>query len=273
MALGRTMSKTVAIVQSNYLPWRGYFDLMRRCQVFVLYDVVQYTRRDWRNRNIIKTRSGPHWLTVPVQNDCRDTTAIDEVKVADPRWAAKHIETLRHSYRRAAAYAEVSPWLFGLLESAADEPLLSGVNARLLREIAVRLGIQSTIVTCTDLLPRDTLLGLDRAARLIALCEAAGATRYLSGPAAKAYVDEAQFEARGIDLSWMSYDGYPAYPQLWGAFAPQVSIIDLLLNTGAAAASYFPPLPSGREESGRPAQQQNDADECRATISSAAPGK
>jgi hypothetical protein len=237
------MTKTVVITQSNYLPWRGYFDLMRRCDLFVLYDVVQFTRRDWRNRNIIKTRNGPLWLTVPVEHGPQATTAIDEVTVAEPRWAARHIETLRHNYRQAPAFAEVSPWLFDLLQSVSQATLLSSVNAQLLRAIASRLGITTEIVSCTEILPRGALLPLDRDARLLALCEAARATRYLSGPAAKAYLDVDGFEARGIEVAFMSYDGYPEYPQLWGGFAPKVSIVDLLLNTGAAAAAFTAPPP------------------------------
>ncbi len=236
------MAKTVAILQSNYIPWRGYFDIMRRCDLFIVSDTVQYTKRDWRNRNSIKTPKGKLWLTIPVHNTPRSTTRIDEVQVADPHWPARHIETLQYNYRKAAAYAEVSPWLFALMQSLAGEQLLSRINTRLLVGIAEHLGIVTPIVQSSDVFPRDTLNALDKNARPLALCRAVGASCYLSGPAAKAYLDEQLLGAHGIDVAWMSYKGYPAYPQLWGDFEPNVSIVDLLLNTGARARDYFPSL-------------------------------
>jgi hypothetical protein len=234
------MTKTVVILQSNYLPWRGYFDLMRRADLFVVLDVVQFTKNDWRNRNIIKTPSGPQWLTIPVRHSLGEATTIDRATVADTRWAAKHSKSLKQCYSRAAAYDETAPWLLGLIESLAEETQLSAINVRLLAAIAERLGIGTPIVQCTDLLSRDDIVGAEPSQRLVDLCRAAGATRYLSGPAAQAYLNVELFSAHGMAVDWMSYADYPAYPQLWGAFDPKVSIVDLLFNTGAAAATYFP---------------------------------
>jgi hypothetical protein len=243
------MSKTVAILQSNYLPWRGYFDLMSRCDLFIIGDVVQYTRRDWRNRNIIKTPSGPLWLTVPVKETPRSSTAIDEVRVAKPRWASDHIRTLTHTYRKARAYKSVSPWLFELLQTTAEqEELLSRINVRILRAIAERLGIATQILQSSDIIARDALIAIDKNARTLALCREVGATCYLSGPAAKVYLDVDSLNAHGIDVAWMSYDGYRHYPQLWGDFLPQVSIVDLLLNTGDEAAGYLVQTPAAKTE-------------------------
>ncbi len=236
------MSKTLAILQSNYLPWRGYFDLIRRSDAFILWDIVQYTARDWRNRNLIKTRDGPRWLTVPVRHSRDDATAIDEAVVSDSCWARKHVNALNHAYSRAACYAEEAQWLFALLEEVADEPLLSRINARLLTAIAKRLGIATPILPCTAFLPRAVLIGMERTDRIVAVCSAAGATRYVVGPAAKAYLDVSLFAAKGIEVVWMSYEGYPDYPQLHGPFEPKLSIVDLLLNTGASAGAYFPPF-------------------------------
>jgi hypothetical protein len=162
-----------------------------------------------------------------------------------------------------------------LLKSLATEPHLSRINARLLPEIAVRLGIAAPIIHCTELAPRDALLRLDRTARLIALCQAAGATRYLVGPAAKSYLDEELFRAHGIEVAWMSYEGYPDYPQLWGDFEPRVSIVDLLLNTGAAAASYFPPIAENGQRAADqgPVKVGHDSDDRRAMACGAAPSK
>ena len=106
------------IVQSNYLPWRGYFDLIRRADELILLDSVQYTRRDWRNRNIIKTPAGPQWITVPVEAKGQYYAAIDEVRVDDPGFAAKHVRAIELNYRKAAAFKETAPWLFDLLLEA-----------------------------------------------------------------------------------------------------------------------------------------------------------
>jgi len=265
------MAKTVAILQSNYLPWRGYFDLMRRCDLFILGDTVQYTKRDWRNRNIIKTPSGSLWLTIPVWHTPRATTAIDEVQVSDPGWASKHIDILRYNYRRAAAYEEASPWLFELLQSVAEETLLTRVNTRLLCGIALRLGITTDIVHSSQIIPRQKLDELNRNSRAVELCRAVGATCYLSGPAAKDYLDEPLFQDHGIDVAWMSYEGYPDYPQLWGSFEPKVSIVDLLLNMGQSASAYLLPVPDTGAQAAECGQvpRRND----RETVSASVPEK
>jgi hypothetical protein len=233
------VSKTVVIIQSNYLAWRGYFDLLQSADEVVLLDSVQYTRRDWRNRNQIKTPQGMTWLTVAVEVSGRYLQSIDETRIADAHWARKHIKAIEFAYRNAAAYREVAPWLFGLLQSVADEPLLSIVNEQLIRAICRRLAIPVRIQKCTELVNRATLNELEPTRRLIVLAKELGATRYLSGPAAKAYLSVDQFNAEGIDVDWMSYDGYPVYPQLWGPFEPRVSVVDLLLNLGAEAPLYL----------------------------------
>jgi hypothetical protein len=200
---------------------------------------VQYTRRDWRNRNQIKTPNGPAWITVPVEVKGRYFQAIDETRTAGPGWGEAHVATIRSAYARAAALPTVGPWLFEEIRAAAQEPMLSAVNERLLRGLCGRLGVTTPLRRCTDVLPRGELIAMDPTERLAALAGALGATRYLSGPAAKAYLDAAQFESRGIEVAWMSYEGYPDYPQLWGDFDPRLSVIDLLLNVGEEAPRYL----------------------------------
>ena len=231
--------RTIAIVQSNYLPWRGYFDLIRSVHELILFDSVQYTKRDWRNRNFIKTPRGPQWITVPVEVKGKYLQAIDETRIADTTWADTHIKTIEVNYRRAAGFADVGPWLFESIRAAAAEPLLTNVNERLLRAIAERLRLRARLRRCTDLIDRAEMARMDASTRLLALCRAAKAERYLSGPAARNYLDETIFAAAGIEVAWMDYSGYPAYPQLWGAFESRVSIIDLLLNVGDGAAAFL----------------------------------
>lgn len=238
MNAARDVANTVVITQSNYMPWRGYFHMIASARRLVLYDIVQFTRRDWRNRNIIKTANGPQWLTIPVKVKGRYLQTIDETEIADPRWAEHHIRALELAYRRAGAYADTAPWLFDRLRRAGEEILLSRVNEYLLREVTRFLGIGTEIIRCDAVLPRADLERMDRNLRLVELCRAVGATRYLSGPAARDYLDVALFERAGIAVDWMEYGGYPPYPQLGSEFMASVSIMDLLLNLGRGAAGY-----------------------------------
>ncbi len=239
MASPARRSHTVVITQSNYLPWRGYFDLLRSADEVILLDSVQYTRRDWRNRNRIKTAAGCVWLTVPVEVKGRYHQAIDETRVSDPVWADAHWRSIDLAYRRAPHYAEIGPWLQGLLASVAAEPMLSRLNEALLRAICARLGLAIPIRRCTDVLDRAALSAMGPSERLVRLADAVGATQYLSGPAAQPYLDVEMFAACGIAVQWMSYAGYAAYPQLWGEFEPQVSVIDLLFNAGPDSLTYL----------------------------------
>jgi hypothetical protein len=229
------MRRTAVVTQSNYLPWRGWFDMVRHADVLVLLDSVQYTRRDWRNRNRIKTAQGLQWLTVPVEVKGRYLQTVDETRIAGTGWAAEHLRAIIMAYRRAARFDAEFPWIERALTALADEQLLTTVNESLIRAIMARLAIDRPVLRDGALLPRETLLSLDRSERLAALAEAAGADRYLSGPAAKAYLDPVPFTRRGIELAWMDYEGYPAYPQVSGRFEPAVSVLDLILNTGDAA--------------------------------------
>ena len=238
--------KTVLITQSNYIPWKGYFGLIDSVDELVLLDSVQYTRRDWRNRNIIKTPSGPIWLTIPVNVKGRYHQAIDEVNVSDLAWADKHVRTLQSSYKRAGSYDAVSPWLFeSIIAVAKATDKLSAINEYLIRAISSKLGISTPIKRCTEILEREAMLQMDPTERLVEICRALGATRYVSGPAAKDYLDVAKFHAHKIDVVWADYGGYREYPQLWGAFDHSVSIVDLLLNAGDASRELML-LPSCR---------------------------
>lgn len=232
------MAKTVVITQSNYLPWRGFFDLLRSADEVVLLDSVQYTRGDWRNRNLIKTPHGTKWLTIAVQRTGH-LRAIDETQVADPDWAERHIRAIEAAYRDAAHYASEAPWLFQHLRSTAGEALLTNINERLLRALCARLAIVVPIRRCREVIGRETLRRMTPSERLIALLKATGATRYLSGPRAQAYLDVERLAREGIEVAWMAYGGYPEYPQLWGKFEPFVSVIDLLLNTGTEAPRHL----------------------------------
>jgi hypothetical protein len=218
--------KRIAIIQSAYVPWRGFFDLIAQCDEYVIFDSVQFVKRHWHNRNILKSSLGPIWITIPVISKSRFLQPIDAVSVAEP-WANRHWNTIVANYSRARYFDRCSEPLGKLYEQAAHSNLLSEINEIFLRGIVDMLGIATHITRDSAYKP----IG-EKTDRLVDICLKAGATHYLSGPAAMAYIEEDKLTAHGIKLEWMSYDGYRSYPQLWGAFFPKVSIIDLILNAG-----------------------------------------
>jgi WbqC-like protein family len=226
-------AKRVAIVQSCYIPWKGYFDLIDRVDEFVLLDDAQFTKRDWRNRNRIKTPQGASWLTVPVQVKGRYLQRIDETLVSDPDWAVRHWKTLHHAYSTAACFDEIRPTIEDAYAQVANEPRLSVVNRVLLEAIFPLLGVETALRWSTEF-PGDGV----KTERLLEICRAVGATEYVSGPSARFYLDEAAFAAHGIAVSWIDYEGYPEYDQLHPPFEHTVSILDVLFNTGSDAARY-----------------------------------
>jgi hypothetical protein len=231
---GESSGKTVAILQSNYVPWKGYFDLMGAADEFILYDDVQYTKHDWRNRNRLKSPAGVRWLTIPVQVKGRHGQRIDEAKVSDPGWSSRHWETIRTWYGRAPFFDYYRLVLEDMYLGSCDDPYLSEVNRRFLEKLRDLLGI-ATPLTRSSEYPSTGC----RIERLLDICHAAGATRYLSGPAAQKYLDMDRFYEDGIEVVWMSYDGYPEYPQLYPPFEHRVSVLDLLLNVGEEAPLYM----------------------------------
>ena len=228
---GSELGKTVAIIQSNYIPWKGYFDVINAVDEFFLYDTVQYTRRDWRNRNRIKTIQGPQWLTIPVQADRRQR--ICDAQISDPRWAERHWRTLSQVYARAPYFAEYRDRIETLYTSA-EERTLSAVNERFIRALCGLLGITTPIARTAEETEHE-----DKTAKLVAICVAAGATEYLCGPASRSYIDERRFDEAGIAVAYVDYSGYPQYPQLFGPFLHDVTVLDLIFNTGPDARSYM----------------------------------
>jgi len=227
--------KRVAILQSSYIPWKGYFDIIAGVDEFILYDDAQYTKNDWRNRNLIKTSTGTAWLTIPVLFKGKFGQKICEAEIGDPRWAARHWKSLQTFYARADCFAAVAPTIRSLYEHAAAERSLSNVNRLFLCTVCDLLGIATRITRSADY----QIFG-NRTERLVHLCEQAGATEYLTGPSARVYLEEEKFAARGIAIRWMGYAGYPEYPQLHNPpFIHEVSILDLLFNVGAGKAARY----------------------------------
>jgi hypothetical protein len=223
--------KKVAILQSNYIPWKGYFDMIAAVDEFILYDDVQFTKNDWRNRNKIKTPAGIEWISIPVGQGIK--RRIRDVAPSNNRWQAKHWKMLESNYRRAPHFEEVAA-LFEPLYRGSQHTRLSVLNREFIEAVCGYLGIATKIANSWDY----TLID-GKTDRLADLCAQCGGTEYISGPAAKSYIDEHSFRDRGIKVTWFDYAGYPYYPQLWGEFTHGVTILDLLFNCGKDAPRYM----------------------------------
>jgi len=217
----------VGIIQSSYVPWRGYFDLMASVDAFVFYDDVQYSKGDWRNRNRIKTIRGIEWLTVPVHHN-KLKKKINETTIDYNRpWQKKHCLKLRESYQDAK-YSDEMLGLASVIQSSHFETI-SELNTNLIGSICTYLEISTP--TCFS---SEFSLSGTKTDRLIDLLKKLNASTYLSGPSADAYLDKEAFRRAGIQLEYKSYD-YDPYPQLWGEFDGALSILDLIANCGTSA--------------------------------------
>ena len=225
--------KKVAILQSNYIPWRGYFDLISLVDEFVIYDEMQYTRRDWRNRNKVKTQNGPLWLTVPVEVKGKYFQKIRQTKINGTSWKENHWKTLKSNYIKAPFFNDLADELEKIYLTE-DFIYLSKLNRRLIDLICNYLEINTLI--------RDSFefsLSNDKTHRLVNICKETGAQEYISGPSAKDYIDKEIFEKNNIKLSYADYSGYLDYKQLWGGFENKLSILDLIFNCGKSSSKYM----------------------------------
>lgn len=229
--------KRVAILQSNYIPWKGYFDLIGSVDEFIIYDEMQFTKNDWRNRNKIKTKEGVHWITIPVINKSL-SQKINQTNVFNNLWATKHFKTISMNYSKAKYFKKYNDLFNELYNRAKHLNNLSDINYFFLTEICKILKIDTKISLSTEY---NLIEGKTK--RLIDLCKQVGATEYISGPTAKCYIEEDLFKQAGINLIWMDYSGYPEYNQLYPPFIHGVSIIDLIFNEGENAIMYMKSFP------------------------------
>lgn len=224
--------KRVAIIQPSYIPWRGFFDVIQSVDEFIFLDDVQYTVRDWRNRNRIRLRQGgATWLTIPVLGG-RDQRIAD-VQVDDSQgWRRKHLESLRHNYGKTPFFERFFPALSEQLLAAGTS--LSEIDIRLTELVCDWLECRRPFHRSSELSPQGS-----KDDRLIDLVRKIGGTYYLSGPAAQAYIQPEKFESAGIALAWADYGGYPEYEQIATPFDPFVSVLDLLFAVGPEAPAYI----------------------------------
>lgn len=226
------------ILQPSYIPWRGFFDQVARADVFVFYDDVQYDKRGWRNRNRIKTPTGPIWLSIPVFSKGAQVEhiPINEIKIVwDQLWNQSHWKSIQYSYAKAPFFKKYSELLAPKYESQPE--FLADFTIDLTVTLAGLLGISRT-----KFMRSSEITGIEGAKsdRLVEILKKIGASHYISGPSAKDYIEDEKFSDAGITLEYMQYD-YPEYPQLYPPFDPQVSVLDLLFMVGPDSMEYIQP--------------------------------
>lgn len=225
--------KKLGILQSNYIPWKGYFDLIAQVDEFIIYDEMQYTKNDWRNRNKIKTNKGVEWLTIPVRVESL-SQKIEDTLIFDKNWSKKHRAALQTNYAKANCFNETKEFVFGLYDEASKLNNLSAINLVFIKGICKFLNIQTKISLSTDY---NLIEG--KTERLIDLCRQTHSNVYLSGPSAKDYLDENLFVQHDVSLTWMDYSGYSEYEQLNLPFEHGISILDLIFNKGNEASFFL----------------------------------
>ncbi|MGQ0797107.1 MAG: WbqC family protein [Methanobacteriota archaeon] len=214
----------VAIHQPNFAPYPGFFRKMARADVFVLYDTAQYSKNGYHNRCRIKTPRGPAWLTIPVRSPSRRPIGEVEIDPATP-WAERLWMTVEANYARAPHFREYAPDLGRILRGRTWGRLVD-LNVRFLEFLREALGVTTKVVHASRL---PTPSSTDPTGRILELVRAVGGTTYVSGAGGRDYLDVSRF--RDVSLEYSEFRPRP-YPQLWGAFVPNLSTMDALLNCG-----------------------------------------
>ena len=226
--------KKVAIVQSNYIPWRGYFDLIASVDEFIFLDDVQFTKRDWRNRNQIRTSTGPKWLTVPVKTKGKFFQKICETKISNQEWQNLHWALIEKNYCKANYFEEVSAFLKPVYTNH-NWTSLSQLNRALIEKVLNYLKVDTKLswsweYNCTG----------SKSEKLLNIVKSSNANIYVSGPAAKCYLDIKLFQKSGLEVKWFNYDNLKSYPQIGEDFISKISIIDLIMNVGKKSIEFLP---------------------------------
>jgi glutaredoxin-related protein len=219
--------------------------MMNMVDEFIFLDDVQYTKRDWRNRNLIKTSQGTTWLTIPVESH-HQQILIKDIHAKDDLWRLEHWKTIVNHYIKAPFFKRYET-IIKCIYSASKERNLCMINTDFATAIMEVLGIHTKLSYSSDYSYPGT-----KTEKLIGICKKAGATHYLSGPAAKNYLKEDWFEQEGIQVEWMDYENYPTYHQLYGNFTHHVSILDLIFNEGPNSIKYMKSFPYEIINSGNP---------------------
>lgn len=223
--------KRVAILQSNYIPWKGYFDIIAGVDLFIFHDDLQYTKNDWRNRNKIKTDKGSEWITIPCGDN--EKRLICNVELKDSAWQKKHWRKIVNYYKKAKFFNEYKKFFEEIYLH--EWKNLSSLNQEIIKKITHDiLGF-----TCEFQDSRSYNLNHNKSKRVEELLIKSDADIYLSGPSAKNYLDEKSIENNSINIEYIDYSNYPEYSQLYPPFIHEVSIIDLIFNEGSKACNFM----------------------------------
>lgn len=223
----------VIITQSNYIPWKGYFRPMKEATHFVVYDDMQYTKRDWRNRNLLISPIGPKWLSIPIDVKGKFYQKINEAKVSDKNWNIDHWNFIETNYKKSPYYNLYKDEFKGLYLSEKSE-FLSEININFIKKIIELLNIDITILDS-----RNFELKGDRTEKLLNICLELKAKEYFTGEAAKNYINENVFIENNVKITYNDHSSYPEYKQLWYSFDHHVSIIDMFFNLGEKTGEFI----------------------------------
>ncbi|MEZ4752542.1 MAG: WbqC family protein [Bdellovibrionota bacterium] len=226
---------TVAIIQPSFVPWRGYFAIMAKCDYFIFLDDVQFDRRGWRNRNMIKTSNGVQWITVPVESKGKYHQRISDVQICkDQPWVRKLLRSVEQAYCKTPHFKYYFSWLESCLTCRWH--LLADLDIQLTKDIAKFLGLRASFLRSSEIPSEGSL---DKVERLVELCKFAGATQYISGPSAVGYLSSSSaFEQANIEVRFVEYNFRP-YPQQFGSFVSEVSVIDALFNASDKSQDWL----------------------------------
>jgi len=237
----------LCILQPSYLPWLGFFDQMHRADTFIFLDDVQFTRRDWRNRNKIRTPDGWAWLTVPVMQKSRFQQRLKETRIDNSiPWQRKHRNAIRSHYAKAPFFDLYFPALESVYNRRWD--FLLDLCYETLQILQEALGIQVSILKSSE-------IGIEsvKKEKILALCQAVGASHYLTGDSAEEYLCQEDFDPLGIVLEMQNYR-HPSYHQRHPGFVPYLSVIDLLFNEGERSLAV---LSETNQKIGKPNAGEN----------------
>ncbi len=232
----------IGAIQTAYLPWLGFFDQICQCDLFIIYDDLQYTKKDWRNRNRIKTSEGAMWLTVPVVSKAGHKKKINEIQIdTDVRWAAQHWKSLKMNYLKAPFFIQHSDFFHNLYKKNWKQ--LASLNREIIGACLHWLKIQTEVLYSSESGIEQNYISwcdgkVDATERIVYLCRRFNARCFLEGPAGKNYIKDDLLEDAGICLEYHNYP-HPVYSQRFGKFIPYLSIVDLLFNHGDESLSIL----------------------------------
>lgn len=216
----------ISIIQPGYLPWLGFFELMYNCDLFVIFDDVQYTKKDWRSRNRIRSKNGWLWLTVPVLTKGKRFQLISEARINySTNWQLKHLRTLEINYHKAKYFKEYFCSFKEILSRKHD--YLINLDLEIIYWFSQGLGIDRPVLKSSTLKTSGK-----REERIIEICKKLGARELYDSKAASFFLNAEDFKNEGINVIFQDYS-HPVYTQVYKPFVPYMSTIDLLFSHGA----------------------------------------